>query len=114
MRNFLSAMHANIGHHAVSWFNQPFHPGDFAHGAHETGDLFHACLGRKVVPAHIFALGDDERVPRREGVDVEKREDLVVFVDAVTGDLAVDDLRLTRWGAVDEHLSGDFRRTGAG
>lgn len=41
-------------------------------------------------------LGDDEGVPAREGEDVEEREDSVILVDLVAGDLAAEDFRKDR------------------
>ena len=36
-------------------------------------------------------LGDDESMPGREGIDVEKGEHVLVFVHPIAGDLAVED-----------------------
>jgi hypothetical protein len=40
----------------------------------------------------LALLGDHERVPFRQGADIEECEDVLVLVHAVAGDLAVQDL----------------------
>ena len=47
-------------------------------------------------------LGDHEDVDRRAGVDVAKGQHLVVFVDDVGGDFAIDDASENR-----RHVIGD-------
>ena len=47
-------------------------------------------LGQLVERRHGF-LGDDESVPGREGIHVEERENVIVLVDAMAGNLALDD-----------------------
>lgn len=50
------------------------------------------------VPNELYlSFWDNERVARLDGVDIEKRESIVVFVYFVTGDFAVDNTCENRW-----------------
>ena len=51
----------------------------------------------EVVDFIDLLFGDDEGVTLRFGVNVEEGESFIVFVDFVTGDFTVDDLREDAW-----------------
>ena len=70
-------------------------PGRLEHGARDARQDAPdrgARLVRELVQVRLALLGDHERVSRRERVDVEEREHVLVLVDAVAGNGPLEDL----------------------
>ena len=101
--------------------------GDFDHGPADARQ--HSTQGgggliRERIESRGRLLRDDQRVTGAERIDVEEREDLLVLVHLVTGDLAANDLAedglchggLAQWGrgliVAQARAHGDGRRAG--
>src|SRR5690606_25566235 len=73
--------------------NQAVIPRDLAYRANKTGDFGIRPACRKIIPADISGLGNDQNMHRRLRRDVMKGQRIVVFIDAVTRDFAAQDTR---------------------
>jgi hypothetical protein len=62
--------------------------GGFRCGLHDLGVVFCRQRGDAVV----VILGNDQRMPRIKWCDIEKDQNLVIFVQLATGNLTADDL----------------------
>ena len=62
--------------------------GDGADGAEKTGDFGVGGVSGKIIYGHIGALGDNQHMHRRLGIDIVKGKGVVVFVDLGAGNFA--------------------------
>src|SRR3546814_4156266 len=75
MRDFLVAVEPDVGEHAITRRDEPLIARDLADRADQRGNFFVAAAFRKIVPADIGALGNDEDMDRRLRVDVVERSE---------------------------------------
>ena len=86
----LAAVGAGVEDEAVA-VGELFLAGDFGGGGEEVAEDL-AMLRRGVRVGDDVALGDEQKVHGRLGIDVGEAEGVFVLVDASDGDLIADDL----------------------
>ena len=86
----LASVFAVVHHEAVAFFPEAHLLGDLARGEHDLAED-RSVLARGIADTCKMHLGYDERVHRRDGMNVPEPDDVLVFEDDVGGDLAGDD-----------------------
>ena len=91
VKDGLPGVLAAVDHQAVAIVQTKFFTGKFRGHAHDVPDERIIRFGQ-IIERGDLSLGDHEHMRRCLGVDVLKRQALVVFVDDVRWNLTVDDL----------------------